>query len=128
MVHKKGWFPVNELKNTEFTDTDRVLVDSAYELLDDPRSTAFFALLEPYYRRAHEIPMSTLIGLQQTGAPFGPLSRACEALVRLTGADGPLPNRASHYDMIELLFVLRAIGRIEIVLAAKSINAPGGAS
>jgi hypothetical protein len=125
VVHKKGWFPVNELKSTECSDADRALIDSAYELLEDPRMAAFFTLAEPYYQRSHEISVRDLVAMQKTGAPLGPLSLACEALVRMTDAGGAMPNRASRFDMLELLFVLRSVARVEVVLAAKKMLALG---
>jgi hypothetical protein len=134
VAHKKGCFPVSKKQSTEFSDADRALVDTAYEWLDDPRSTAFFDLLEPYYRRSHELPATVIAELQKTGAPFDALTLACGALARMTAPGGPAPNPGSHCDMIELLFVLHRMARaetanaIDTVVAALSVNAPGGTS
>jgi hypothetical protein len=111
---------VNKKESTEFSDADRALVDSAYDLLRDPRWNAFFALLDPHYEAALDLPMSTLIALQRTGAPFGDLALACEALIRMTDATGPAPNRGSHFDMLQLLAVLRSVVRVDVVLGGAS--------
>ena len=129
MARKKGWFPVSENKNTETLSEDlSLLLDSAYTLLEEARSSAFFALLEPYYQRAREIPIAALVAMHKTGAEFGRLGRAVDLLASMTGPTGPMPNRSCHFDMLELQFVFRCIAKLDVALVVDAINAPGGRS
>lgn len=100
----------------------REMLEAFFTLLGEPSTVAFLAILEPYFGRARAIPLSALLAMHRTRAPFGTLARACDVLLSMSAPGGMMADAGQHREMLELRLVLRSIERIG------EINAAGGAA
>lgn len=89
------------------------LLETAFQLFDDAAASAFFALLDPFQGRAHELSDAAILEMRDTGVDFEKLSAVCDELVQCTDETGPIPDNGTHLAMLELQGVLRRIARLE---------------
>jgi hypothetical protein len=85
------------------------IVETALQLFDDVAASAFFALLDPFQGRAHELTDAAILQLRDTGADFEKLSAVCQELFQCDET-GPMPDKGA---LRELQAVLHRIARLE---------------
>jgi hypothetical protein len=89
------------------------MLETALQLFDDAAASAFFALLDPFQGRVHELTDEAISEMRDTGADFDKLRAVCDELVQCTDETGPMPDKDTHLAMLELQGVLRRIARPE---------------
>jgi len=96
---------------TTYRFNEKVL-EIALRLFDDAAASAFFALLDPFQGRAHELTDAAILEMRATGADFEKLAAVCDELVRSTDGTGPMTDQGSYLTMVELQGVLHRVARL----------------